>query len=193
MFFDPCITLSPRNYNALYRIISRLSFSLDPGGVSRCVPRRPGGVHLYALHRGNVAAACGVGGIYAAAWCSLAALNAARAANGKIYVSSSFPRNYINIFIYYAESEEDTHVLRFASKRTFRTQTGGMGRCVCRRACIRRRAVYCGGVRGVWLPAGRIRPHRQGPPLGHPVKERRHSPNFFLFFLKREGVSLIYR
>ena len=60
MSFDPCITLSPRNYNALYRIISRLSFSLDPGGVSRCVPRRPGGVHLYALHRGNVAAACGV-------------------------------------------------------------------------------------------------------------------------------------
>lgn len=102
--------------------------------------------------------------IYAADWCSLAALNAARAANGKIYVSSSFPRNYINIFIYYAESEEDTHVLRFASKRTFRTQTGGTGRRVCWRACIWRRAVCCAGVLCVWLPAGLIHPHRRGTP-----------------------------
>lgn len=81
---------SPRNYNALYRTISRLSFSLDPGGVSRCVPVHPGGVHLYALHRGNVAAAWMARYIYAAAWCSLAALNAARAADGKDYISYIF-------------------------------------------------------------------------------------------------------
>lgn len=97
------LPLSPCNYNALYCIISRLSFSLDPGGVSRCVPRRPGGVHLYALHRGNVAAVWMARYIYAAAWCSLAVLNAARAAGAKYMYLLRVWRNYINIFIYYAK------------------------------------------------------------------------------------------
>ena len=111
--FRPAYTSSPRNYNALYRTISRLSFSLDPGGVSRCVPVHPGGVHLYALHRGNVAAAWMARYIYAAAWCSLAALNAARAANGKdlciffgfgviykyIYIVTPNPRRYARFAI----------------------------------------------------------------------------------------------
>ena len=47
----------------------------------------PCGVFPYALHRGNVAAAWMARYIYAAAWRSLAALNAARAANGKCYIS----------------------------------------------------------------------------------------------------------
>ena len=34
------------------------------GRLSLCVLVRPGGVHLYALHRGNVAAGVDVGGIY---------------------------------------------------------------------------------------------------------------------------------
>lgn len=77
----------------------------------------------------------------------------------------------------------------FASKRTFRTQTEGTGRRVCRRACIRGRAVCCGGVRGVWLPAGRIRPHRQGtPPVGAPCQGTPPFSDFFYFFLK-EGEN----
>lgn len=54
--------------------------------------------------------------------------------------------------------------------------------------CVAAVCVACGYQRGASVNTGRA-----PPPLGHLVKERRHSPNFFLFFLKREGVTLIYR
>ena len=54
--------------------------------------------------------------------------------------------------------------------------------------CVAAVCVACGYQRGASVHTGRA-----PPPLGHLAKERRHSPKFFLFFLKREGVSLIYR
>ena len=176
---------SPRNYNALYRTISRRSFSLHLGGFRGVLLVCPGGVFPYALHRGNVAACVDVAVYIAAAWCSLAAINAARAANGKDYISSRVWRNYINIFIYYAKPEEDMRVCdlrangRFARKQKAR---GG----VCLRACA---STACGVLRRYArrMTASGAHPPRQGtPPQGHPVKERRHSPNFFYFFEEEE-------
>ena len=157
----PCLSphvlpLSPCNYNALYRIISRLSFSLDPGGVSRCDPVRAaswqycGGVDGTVYIRGGVVffsrpkrRTCG-------GWQTL-------------YILYMPLRTNI-LYILYATDIIRYARLRFASKRTFRTQTEGTGRRACWRACIWRRAVCCGGVRclGASIHPGGAPPPRRG-------------------------------
>lgn len=193
------LPLSPCNYNALYRIISRFSFSLDPGGVSRCVPRRPGGVHLYALHRGNVAAVWMARYIYAAAWCSLAVLNAARAAGQNICIFFGFGVIYKYIYIV---TPNPRRYARFAiCLQTDVSHANGLRLAACCvlmvHRSVRRALLPCGlrvGLADTW-GVGHHATGRDPPPWGHPCGGAAFLRIFFYFFLggyglwEREGMA----
>lgn len=157
----PCLSphvlpLSPCNYNALYRTISRRSFSLHPGGFSRCVPVRAaswqycGGVDGTVYIRGGVVffsrpkrRTCGE-------W-------------QRLYILL-YPLRTNILYILYATEYIRYARLRFACKRTFRTQTEAAHAALIFVPVHLRWAVYCGGVPVRVDPAGRIHPHRRAPP-----------------------------
>ena len=132
--------------------------------------------------------------IYAAAWCSLAALNAACAANGKDYIS--YICRCVLIYLYIIRNGHNKICAFAICEQTDVSHANRRHGAACMSAGVHPTA--CGVLRRCALrvaPPGRIHSQRRGTPPRRGTRSRNAAilRNFFYFFLKREGVSLIYR
>lgn len=151
------------------------------------LPRCPDGVHLYALHRGNVAAACGVLAVYIRGGLAFFSRPKRRTCGEwqRLYILL-YPLRTNILYILYATEYIRYARLRFACKRTFRTQTEGTGRRVCRPGV---HPTACGVLRRcAWRVAtSGAHPSTQAghpPPVGAPSQGTPPFSDFFLFFLR---------
>lgn len=124
------VPLSPCNYNALYRTILRRPFVVCPRAFWRCASVRAASWQCC----GGVA----VGGIYTrrrVVWVFGLPKRRTRGEWQRLYILL-YPLRTNILYILYATEYIRYARLRFACKRTFRTQTEGTGRRVSSRLCI---------------------------------------------------------
>lgn len=175
---------SPRNYNALYRTISRRPLRCIRAASCGVLLVCPCGVHLYALHRGNVAAACGVLAVYIRG-------GLAFFSRPKRRTSGEWQRLYILLYplrtniLYILVRNGIYKICAFAiCLQTDVSHANRRHGAACMLEGVHLAA--CGVLRRCALP-GRIHPPRRGtPPVGAPGQGTPpFSEIFFLFFLKR--------
>ena len=176
---------SPHNYNALYRTISRCSFSLDPGGFrgvsscvlavcicTRCIVAMLRWAWMLAVYiRGGLVFFSRPKRRVCGGRQNLCIFFAFRVIYKYIYILTRKARRYARFAI--CKQTDVSH----ANRRHWAACVSA-GRASDGVRCVAAVCVACGYQRGASVYTGRAPP----PPLGHLAKERRHSPNFFLFF-----------
>lgn len=185
---------SPRNYNALHRTISRRSFSLHPGGfrgVSSCVLAvRICTRCIRAMLRRCVDRGCWQY-IYSGGLVFFSRPKRRTCGEWRKFVYLlRFPRNYINIFIYYAESSKICAFAICEQTDVWHANRRHGAACI----FVPVHLTACNALRwcALRVAASGAHPSTQA---GHPPRWGTRSRNaailriFFLFFLKSERTS----
>lgn len=166
---------SPRNYNALYRTISRRSLSLHPGGFLRCVPC----VLAVCICTRCIVAMLRY--VYAAAWCFFSC-NKRRVCGGVqkiIYLIYAVAYNIYYILVRNGHYK----ICAFAiCKQTDVSHANRRHWAACVFAPVHLlHAVHCGGVRKVCLPVCAFYIRDTPPRRGTRSRNAAILRNFFIF------------
>ena len=146
---------SPRNYNTLYRTISRRPLRCIRAASCGVLLVCPCGVHLYALHRGNVAAACGVLAVYIRGGLVFFSCAKRRVCGGRQNLCIFFGFGVIYKYIYIVTPNPRRYARFAICEQTDVSHANRRHGAACVFAPVHLlHAVHCGGVRKVCLPGG---------------------------------------